>query len=173
MSETTNINLHKLSGSEKVDFNVLNDNYDKIDTAMLKLVKTKAYLSSKSTDNANFASATNPNWSYIRFSDGTTICWMTIKLSTGTCKAWGSTGLFRSDLVIAKAFPRTFRNPPVVSVQWGQTGSNRTTVSGMLFTVPTSDRDLLKFCPVIRAIFASNQSNKNAVISVMAIGTAA
>lgn len=174
MSETTSVlGLTVIDPNDSVDFNVLNNNFSIIDNKMKPVKTQKGYLAQDSMDNSNFTSNTNPVWSYTRFSNGFTVMWMTLQFTTGDCKKWGDTGLYYFDYVPPRAFPRTFVNPPVVNVQWGQTNNVYTAATGMLFTLPpaaVNPRDLKNYCPKIRAIFPSNKKNVKVVISISVIG---
>lgn len=174
MSTTTpNFDLILFTGGDKVNYGDFNNNFTIIDTN-LKTLADKTYRYMQNASLSSPGSDTDPNWSYIKFNNGFAICYMTIKLNTGTSMKWGSTDLWKSaDLTISKAYPVTFKFPPVVNIEWGETANSKNSLSGMPFTLPSGTRNLKTNFPNIRVLFAAQQSNKDIVLGVSAIGVVA
>lgn len=153
---TPNLNLVKPSGSDNVNIESLNSNFDILDSEISGL-KTDYVV----------AQGTSGIWQYRRWASGIGECWIeAYKVTsfdvTGT---WAGIALYTGVLSSPGAYPFQFKNIPMVIPTWASTSL----YSSPIWAKPGTGS--LSSCPQFQVIDPTRGTKASAVLSIYVKGT--
>ena len=150
---TPNLQLIKPSGTDNVNIETLNSNFDILDSEINGLKIDYVV-----------AQGESGIWQYRRWASGIGECWTEkYKISSfDIASPWGS--LFFGNISSPGAYPFTFKNPPLVIPTW----SSSSLYSCPIWARPNSS---LTTCPSFQVIDPSKGSKISAVLAIYVKGT--